>query len=257
LKRLSLAIEIAGAYCLTRALSYFLPSADTVLATEGRAPILYLRSFMDDKPYYTDMDGHWMSFDRSFEMKLARHFSLFGPFVGIDSPKDKVPKLGALRLIRSNDEWQREVASLMARSQAIVVAVGTTHWVKWEIGEIFSRKYAGKTLFLFPVTVRSLFFRKRQVLAEQARRIQALREAAPPGQQFRLAQKNEVLLACIATLDRNIAITCQYKRAMPNTHVLAAMIAHYFLMCDDGDIPAPVSTAADGAANTGSPFAVS
>ena len=102
-------VQIVGVVGIFKGRSYFLPTAEAVLAVDRRSPILYLRSFLDEKPDIARYSGDLSHFDRSYEMKLSRYFSVFGPFVAIGSPKDKLPKLGALRLMRSEEEWQNEV----------------------------------------------------------------------------------------------------------------------------------------------------
>jgi hypothetical protein len=233
LSQMGTAMELFGAFCLLKGRSYFLPTAEAVLALDARAPVLYLRSFLDEKPNYYEMTAGLRFFDRSIEMKLAKYFNSFGPFVAIGSQRDKVPKLGAIRLMRSDQDWRSEVTSLMASSHAIVAAVGLTPWIKWELSEIVARNYTSKTLFLFPVMTRFGFRIRRKRRKQQAERIEVLTEIMPAdvrSQDFEL-KKKEVLLAYVSNAGRKVAIVC--RKPSSNAQFLAAILAHYFLMSSE------------------------
>ena len=222
----SMFIVLSGFYCVQRGRKYFVPTAEAVLAIDKRDPILYLRSFLDDKAHafsdWIDIAG------TSVEMELSKYFRPFGPFVAIGSPEDRLPKLGAIRLMRSDGEWQKEVASLMASSRWIVAAVGSSGWIKWEISEIIAKTYLGKALFVFPD---ASFGRKRR--EQQERRFQTLAERIPTDFAAEVAHldKSEFLEAYVHKTDKTVLITCHENLSSP---FVSAVVAHYFLMKSDG-----------------------
>jgi hypothetical protein len=222
----SMFIVISGFYCVQRGRKYFVPTAEAVLAIDKRDPILYLRSFLDDKAHafsdWIDIAG------TSVEMELSKYFRPFGPFVAIGSPEDRLPKLGAIRLMRSDGEWQKEVASLMASSRWIVAAVGSSRWIKWEISEIIAKTYLGKALLVFPDA--SLGRKRRE---QQERRFQTLAELIPTDFAAEVAHldKSEFLEAYVHKTDKTVLITCHDDLSSP---FLSAVVAHYFLMKSDG-----------------------
>jgi hypothetical protein len=230
--KISTAIEVVGGLCLVKGRSYFLPTAEAVLALDKRDPILYLRSFADEGPSYKELTGGFQFLDRSLEMKLSRYFNSFGPFVAIGSQADRLPKLGAIRLRRSDQDWQDEVASLMADSRTIVAAVGITPWIKWELSEIVRRRYVDKTIFLFPVTAKSAKERTKQ----QALRIQVMNELTQQeiDHENLGLEKSELLLSLVVKGDRIIVITS--KKFGSNDKFLAAIVAHYILIDSEHNV---------------------
>ncbi len=246
--RIGMLIEVLGAYCIYRGRSFFLPRAEAILAIDKRSPILYLRSFLDDKPNMSEMMGGGQFFDRSTEMKLSKYFNLFGQFVAIGSPQDKVPRLGAMRLLRSDDEWQGEVVSLMGNSKAIVACVGTTGWIKWELAEINNRNFTGKTLFLFPVTIQFGFWLASKRLRQQAQRIDVLKQILPQELQPQETKlnKKELLLAYVVRQNATVMVTS--KRVTSNAQFLSAIIAHYIAKSSGPENIEDLGTPADARA---------
>ena len=214
---LTLGIEIIGALCIIKGRSYFLPRAEAVLAMDKRPPILYLRSFLDEKPKYLSFDWGGLRIDRSLEMKISKYFQVFGPLVAIGSPRDKVPKLGALRLMRSDEEWQTEVTGLMVASRWLVASVGVSSWIKWELSEIVSRGHLSKTVFLLPATQRD-------------ERIKALVDSLPMEHNRALSQLplTTPVLACVATLGNVTVLTCDSPSS--NAQFVATIVGHHLVV---------------------------
>jgi hypothetical protein len=93
-------IKWLGFFLLVRARRYLQIDTDSLLAVDQRPPILFLRSFDDDeKQRFTRSDKAFLDF--SLETRLSNHFSRFGPFIAIGSPKEAVPQLGASRVLLS------------------------------------------------------------------------------------------------------------------------------------------------------------
>ncbi|MER5347134.1 hypothetical protein ABT030_44020 [Streptomyces mirabilis] len=141
---------------LTRRL--WLRRTQTLLERDGRQPVLLLRSWADD---HVRMRSHrsgrhaflerlrMRRWDR-FEEILASALWLRGPVLGLGEPGTRLPPLGAAREYYPEDNWQQGVRDRIDGSCLIVMVVGRTASLVWEIREIADRSALGKTLFVIP-----------------------------------------------------------------------------------------------------------
>jgi hypothetical protein len=114
--------------------------ADRAMVLDPRPPVLYLRSFADDDQALIDDEGSALA-RRSMQLlrppspeeELAAFLRRLGPVVAIGKPGEPLPELGAARLYVAHDAWQAKVRSLMAQAGLVVVRVGTSPGVLWEI----------------------------------------------------------------------------------------------------------------------------
>ena len=208
---------------------YSQPSADEALHGDTRAPFLYLRSFDDD------FDSHWrpvnilrflsfplnMVFDYSLEDRIARLFRRFGPLVAIGSPREKMPVLGAARVLLDDASWQAAVLKWMDAAKAIVVLAGHTDWLVWEILQIRERHLTKKALFIFPPSGR----RNADIRLDTVRR-------AFSGSQWETAlagiDRPGSLRALVLRENGGIVLVRSRSRSRDMIHV-ATMVAHYLL----------------------------
>lgn len=168
-----------GLLLILMARSYLQPTATSVLDSDGRSPILLLRSFIDDeKISYTKTDQSFV--DTSLESRLADHFTNFGPFIAVGNPSDKLPVIGAARANLTDEEWQDRVKSWIGRSSLILMMAGITDWVDWELEQVLTycaidrliicfpqvgkQKWNDKTLRKFPVNMEARVNRLRKAL---------------------------------------------------------------------------------------------
>jgi hypothetical protein len=136
---------------LLRARSDFQQDAGVVLEADRRKPVLMLRSFEDDQR--ADLLSIWETsqrilLDYSIETRLAGYFGRFGPFIAAGSPRDKVPVIGAARARLPTDRWQDTVVGWMAAAAVIVVQVGKTKSVTWELGRLIEGNHLHKVILL-------------------------------------------------------------------------------------------------------------
>lgn len=229
LLQLSTLVEIGGALLVLKGRAYFVPKAEAVLAIDKRTPIVYLRSFTDEAVDTVHWTANSAFVDRSFEMKLARYFLPFGPFLAIGSPRDALPKLGALRLMRSDAEWQGEVMTLMERSQLLVASVGTSKWIKWELAESLRRGFENKSLFIFPLTMHRGRRAKQKQAAQHEERINTLKALYSPSESpdYKTLRPKEFLLVQVGAQAQTILLTTHKPGS--NSLVLAVVIGHYLL----------------------------
>jgi hypothetical protein len=71
--------------------------------------------------------------DFSLETRLAKHFSRFGPFIAVGSPKESLPQPGAARIFLPHDQWQDRILAWMQEAELIVMYAGRTQSVNWEL----------------------------------------------------------------------------------------------------------------------------
>jgi hypothetical protein len=125
------------------------------LAHGGRAPVLYLRSFADDREAAHQGDiplGGLMRFAEieSREELFATVLGAFGPLVAVGRPDERLPPLGAVRLYFPSDTWRSAVAQLMDQSRLVVIRLGEGQQLWWEFDHAVRHLPPGKVLALLP-----------------------------------------------------------------------------------------------------------
>lgn len=144
------AIFLAGPLLVKRGLAYRQLDAIELLHRDGRQPILYLRSFDDDGTVDLTNISFSLGVQKTIEMRIAQVFSDFGPVISIGRPGEPLPELGTNRFYVSDEEWQSAVLHFLERSSVVIVFVGSSAGVAWEIREALARVPLEKLLFAFP-----------------------------------------------------------------------------------------------------------
>lgn len=130
------------------------PSADEVLATDSRPPVLYLRSFEDDEEAV------------GLEYSLSEVMDDVGPFVAVGRPGDKLPPLGVTRSYHRDEDWQSYVVDLLDRSALVVMLAGRTEGLAWELGQAARRLSPERLVVLVPNQQES--YERFQAMAREA-----------------------------------------------------------------------------------------
>jgi hypothetical protein len=157
---------LATLYC---GYSLALRDARYVLANDRRKPILYLRSFQDDRK--NDLNPtSWLAsylgltrpknrfwrvvfslhpirivraaFGRSVdsaEEQIGLFLRRYGPFVAIGQPGERFATAGASRMYVDHRSWQETVLDLMGQSQLVVLQPAKTEGIWWEVHQTLSR----------------------------------------------------------------------------------------------------------------------
>lgn len=137
-----------GVACIRRGQRLSAPTAEELLSTDRRAPVLYLRSFEEDR-----VTAKWSDFKNVLdfispygknidleteEVTLARVMKQIGPFIAIGSPDEELPQLGAARTYVEDGDWHEKTAALIAQAQLVVFrfSVMVTQGVCWEIQKV-------------------------------------------------------------------------------------------------------------------------
>lgn len=139
-----------------RAQQYEAIDADEAMARDPRPPVLYLRSFKDDgaavlAPGEQRIAQRVMSVVEppSPEQELADILGRLGPVVAIGKPGEVLPELGAARLYVAHDRWQAKVDELMTKAAMVVIRIGDSPGVVWEIDRALARVVRQRIVFAF------------------------------------------------------------------------------------------------------------
>ncbi|EHR72389.1 TM2 domain-containing protein [Burkholderiales bacterium JOSHI_001] len=127
-------------HLVRRVLRHETETADERMQADPRPPVLYLRSFQDDDQALL-FDGGFRLVGSAMrllavatpEQELAWLLNEHGPVVAIGKPDEPLPELGAARLYVSHADWQRVVLDLMQGAALVVLRVGNSPGVAWEL----------------------------------------------------------------------------------------------------------------------------
>lgn len=140
-----------GVKSLNFAKKKFALSAAELNAKDDRAPVIYLRSFNDDEQFKSN-NGSGLHFDnkQTFEQSLVTELRQYGPVYAIGRPGEPLPPLGAARMYVRETDWKNRVQQLIGTSRLIVVVLGKTEGLGWEISTISKLGIWDKTIIVFP-----------------------------------------------------------------------------------------------------------
>ncbi len=132
-------------------------SAD-LLAADARDPVLYLRSFTDDRVLIrTDRLARRTWLDRlvgptreRFEAVIAWHLWSYGPVVAIRRPGGSHQPLGAARQELDGAEWASQIDEWLVSARLIALTLGQSDGLQWEIGRIRELNLETRLVLLFP-----------------------------------------------------------------------------------------------------------
>jgi hypothetical protein len=225
-------ISLLGFFLLVRARRYFQADADSVLAVDRRPPILFLRSFEDDEKHaYAGSDKALLDF--SLETRLSNHFSLFGPFIAIGSPKEKVPQLGAARVLLSDDEWQPRVLGWMQAAQLIVMYSGKTHWVNWELRQVLNNGCATRLILMIPEIKAWRTKKREKEISARVTQVRDVFQSTPWEEELMQFDDFAGLRAMLFCPDGSMVMVKSRSRSRDAYH-LAALISHQLLLDPTG-----------------------
>jgi len=143
---LTIAASIAWTALVIYLSSLFSPSPTGLEYVKGvgSAPILILREFRDDR---LDIN---LSEEFSFMDAIGATLRRYGPVVAIKGPhnSDKMNIVGYDKV--SDDQWRLRVLEWMSSARIIVISMGLSPGLKWELDQLTSHGYLGKVVILRP-----------------------------------------------------------------------------------------------------------
>ncbi|MEI8018658.1 MAG: hypothetical protein WCH39_10700 [Schlesneria sp.] len=157
-----------GVACYFPARKLTTKSAIEAMVDDSRPPVLFLRSFVDDGSRSEDSlwrqiwHGLEVLIGLTYEQCLAGVAGKFGPFVAIGRPGEELPELGAARMYVDDDAWQDVVKDLIKKSKLIIVQVGSTMGIRWELGRISELVPPEQVVLFLPFVTKSKGKQKRR-----------------------------------------------------------------------------------------------
>lgn len=231
LLRSSQQISLLGFFLLVRARRYFQVDADSLLAVDHRPPILFLRSFDDDEKHnYASSNRALLDF--SLETRLSNHFSRFGPFVAIGSPKEPVPQIGAARVLLSDDEWQPRILRWMQEAKLIIMYSGKTHWVNWELRQVVKNECATRLILMIPEIKGWRRSKRNKEISARVEQIREVFKGTPWEEELLQFDDFAGLRAMLFRPDGSMVMVKSRSRSRDSYH-LAALVAHSILINPD------------------------
>lgn len=220
-------LSLLGFLLLIFAQRYLQVSIESLLASDQRRPILFLRSFDDDeKLQFKKADDSLLDF--SLETRLSKHFRHFGPFIAIGSPTERVPQLGAARATLPDSVWQSKVMEWIVQSGLIVMYSGKTHWVNWELTKVIEAGKAPNLILIVPELKGS----RRKRYEDSALRLERVRQALKDtlwSRSLTSLQVSQNIRALAFHEDGSITVIRSSLRNRDSYH-LALLVAHYLTL---------------------------
>lgn len=153
---------------------FLVPGAREVCAVDQRRPVVFLRPFEEDKEVVYDMIS---SGDTSVPLTAkAEDFLLalnaIGPLVSIAEPslaaRIGVHPHGVARDYIGAGDWQTRVIELLDQADIVVLAIGDSKGIEWEIEQVRSRVGPESLLLYLPPRPVDALTRKGREKKEQA-----------------------------------------------------------------------------------------
>jgi len=112
--------------------------------------VLYLRAFSDDKKTAEFGVGY---FDMSTsEEALVTVLKKIGHVFTIGNPNDVLPEIGAKRVYVSDKQWKHRVTRYMKEAKLVVMRLGVSNGIRWEIEQAFKTVKPTHLVFLVPTS---------------------------------------------------------------------------------------------------------
>lgn len=118
-------------------------SASEYARAADARPVLFLREFSDDGL------GLNLHDDIDFLDSMAAVLNSFGPLVAIRGPRAK--KSAVIKYdIPADDQWQSRVTDWMDNAKLVVISVGRTQGLTWEVNQLVAGGHLHKVIVLRP-----------------------------------------------------------------------------------------------------------
>jgi len=165
-----LALIGAGGFNWIRGTRLANVSVEQLRERDKRAPIVFLRSFGDEKADYS-LKGYWDAVQVIFrrltqagnqlmtsrwgptsQIQLERLFRDIGPYIAIGQPGEELAGTGAARIYVSNEAWQKQVACWLQEARLVVLRLGSTAGVNTEMEMLREWNKPERILLIMPNT---------------------------------------------------------------------------------------------------------
>ena len=149
---------VLAAVVLRQARAHARADRRRAIRTPGGEEILYLRSFDDDRLSVPSVHSARRPFFElfgvrgrdPFEEGIAWELTAQGELCAIGRPGESTLTLGAARDLVDQDTWQSDVTARMATARWIVLAIGATEGLEWEVDALAREGHLARTVFVVP-----------------------------------------------------------------------------------------------------------
>lgn len=117
--------------------------------SDPRRPVLYFRAFTSDQEKGPTLPQYGAT--TTTEEALASLFRQRGPFIAIGAPGEALPLLGASRHYASDAEWRDWVKEQLAEAQLVVIRVGCSSGLSWEVNTALAQLAPAQLLLFLDV----------------------------------------------------------------------------------------------------------
>jgi tetratricopeptide (TPR) repeat protein len=136
----ALIFVMSGVVSLVRSSRFHAICANSVLQNDSRPPVLYLRSFGSDP---LSQVGGW-------EEQFVSVLKDIGPVIALGKPEEKLPPLGAARHYAGDTDWQELILDWFSKAALVVLRIGETEGVWWELEQALRFVQPERLLLLVP-----------------------------------------------------------------------------------------------------------
>lgn len=148
-------------------------SAESVQERDRRPPVLYLRSFGDDRLRLSSSALNRAALvervapiaRQPLEEVLARQLSLIGPVIALAPTGTRLPRIGAAKRALGVDGWKQQITDWIKRARIVAVSATPDQAREnflWEIGELDGVRDLPVILILGPLSRRDVEDRWRR-----------------------------------------------------------------------------------------------
>jgi hypothetical protein len=158
-----------AAVCISCAERYANPKAHEALKIDSRPPILILRSFAEEEsfdPLFQDLLFKYVDFN-NLETLLMSQLSKYGSTIALHKSGRKLPFSNIATELVNSETWKEKFLSYLDKAGMIVIIVGVTPGLLWEMEQVTTRGLLPRTILILPTYFRvkddgtwSIFLRK-------------------------------------------------------------------------------------------------
>jgi hypothetical protein len=138
------ASTLVAVWTFYRTVRHAKPRAAALREHDRRPPVLILRQFDDD------LLGTGWANPATFEHHIVNDLHRLGPTISIGEPGQRLQPLGAAREYLTGDDWKQAVGRLIDQAGLIVVIVGSSESLVWELQEVMARGGKARLVILAP-----------------------------------------------------------------------------------------------------------
>jgi len=155
-------VLVGGGLMRNRGMKHRYKRAEEVLAEDDRDPVLYLRSFDMEQQDNTflrflkdifagrALAGGESAWGPMEQEQLAGYMNMAGPYIAIGRPGESLPERGPAWLYITDDDWQSVVSDYLRRARMVVVRIGKSEGLMWEVDQIRALCNPFRVLFILP-----------------------------------------------------------------------------------------------------------